>query len=167
MTLEFNSYYKFLSSNICLLPLKSNATIYVIDCRRFKSIVNQNINSFLVDKIQFEYPLYYEKDRIFKSCFSSIFQAAVRSSRRKRNQYVVDLRQNVDELKRRKKEGMEQNNLLRTLTVLWERLCSEVIIFSDFELIYLNNARSSLITRVHFSNILDFTGRGRAEGRYQ
>ena len=108
----------------------------MIDCHRFKSIVNQDINSFLVDKIQFEYPLYYEKDRILKSCFSSIFQAAVRSSRRKRNQYVVDLRQNVDELKRRKKEGMEQNNLLRTLTVLWERLCSEVIIFFDFELIY-------------------------------
>ena len=70
--------------------------------------------------------------------FHLTFQAAVRSSRRKRNQYVVDLRQNVDELKRRKKEGMEQNNLLRTLTVLWERLCSEVIIFSDFELIYFN-----------------------------
>ena len=112
----------------------------MIDCRRFKSIVNRNINSFLVDKkIQFEYPLYYEKDRFFKPCVSSIFQAAVRSSRRKRNQYVVDLRQNVDELKRRKKEGMEQNNLLRTLTVLWERLCSEVIIFSDFELIHPNN----------------------------
>ena len=55
-----------------------------------------------------------------------VLQAAVRSSRRKRNQYVVDLRQNVDELKRRKKEGLEQNTLLRTLTVLWERLCSEV-----------------------------------------
>ena len=138
MTLKLNSYNKFLSSNICLLPLKSNATIYVIDCRRFKSIVNQNINNFLVDKIQFEYPpICYEKDRIFEPCFSSIFQAAVRSSRRKRNQYVVDLRQNVDELKRRKKEGMEQNNLLRTLTVLWERLCSEVIIAFDVELIHL------------------------------
>ena len=97
--------------------------------------------------------------------FFIYFQAAVRSSRRKRNQYVVDLRQNVDELKRRKKEGMEQNNLLRTLTVLWERLCSEVIIFSDFELIYLN--KSSLITRIHFSDTLDFTGRGRTKGRYQ
>jgi len=52
--------------------------------------------------------------------------AAVRSSRRKRNQYVVDLRHNVDDLKRRKKEASEQNILLRTLTVLWERLCSEV-----------------------------------------
>ena len=49
---------------------------------------------------------------------------------------------------------MEQNNLLRTLTVLWERLCSEVIIFSDFELIYLN--KSSLITRIHFFDTLPF-----------
>ena len=32
---------------------------------------------------------------------------------------------------------MEQNNLLRTLTVLWERLCSEVIIAFDVELIHL------------------------------
>ena len=57
-----------------------------------------------------------------------LLQAAVRSSRRKRNQYVVDLRQNVEELKKRKKEAQEQNNLLRTLTILWERLCSEVIL---------------------------------------
>ena len=54
VTLKLNSYNKFLSSNICLLPLKSNVRIYVIDCRRFKSIVNQNINSLLFDKIQFE-----------------------------------------------------------------------------------------------------------------
>lgn len=32
---------------------------------------------------------------------------------------------------------MEQNNLLRTLTVLWERLCSEVIFSFDVELIHL------------------------------
>ena len=50
----------------------------------------------------------------------------MRSSRRKRNQYVVDLRQNVEDLKTRKREAHEQNNLLRTLTMLWERLCSEV-----------------------------------------
>ena len=68
---------------------------------------------------------------------SFILQAAVRSSRRKRNQYVVDLRQNVDELKRRKKEASEQNNLLRTLTVLWERLCSEVCFFYS-SVIYTN-----------------------------
>ena len=56
VTLKLNSYNKFLSSNICLLPLKSNAAIYVIDCGRLKTVVNQNINSLLVDNIQFEYP---------------------------------------------------------------------------------------------------------------
>lgn len=52
--------------------------------------------------------------------------AAVRSSRRKRNQYVVDLRDTVYELKRRRHEAKTQNELLKQLSALWERLCSEV-----------------------------------------
>jgi hypothetical protein len=56
-------------------------------------------------------------------CF---FQAAVRSSRRKRNQYVADLRDLVGDLKRRRVDGSTQNELLKQLTSLWERLCSEV-----------------------------------------
>lgn len=52
--------------------------------------------------------------------------AAVRSSRRKRNQYVVDLRDLVTDLKRRKSEAFTQNDLLKKLIGLWERLCSEV-----------------------------------------
>ena len=55
-----------------------------------------------------------------------VFQAAVRSSRRKRNQYVVDLRDLVTDLKRRKSEAFTQNDLLKKLIGLWERLCSEV-----------------------------------------
>ena len=55
-----------------------------------------------------------------------VFQAAVRSSRRKRNQYVVDLRDLVTDLKRRKSEALTQNDLLQKLISLWERLCSEV-----------------------------------------
>ena len=55
-----------------------------------------------------------------------LLQAAVRSSRRKRNQYVQDLRQHVDDLKRRKHDAMVENALLKQLTSLWERLCSEV-----------------------------------------
>ena len=54
------------------------------------------------------------------------FQAAVRSSRRKRNQYVVDLRDLVYDLKRRREEAVTQNELLKQLTSLWERLCTEV-----------------------------------------
>ena len=54
------------------------------------------------------------------------FQAAVRSSRRKRNQYVVDLRDHVFDLKKRKQEAITQNELLKQLTSLWQRLCSEV-----------------------------------------
>ena len=53
-------------------------------------------------------------------------QAAVRSSRRKRNQYVVDLRDLVCDLKRRRQDAMTQNELLQQLTCLWERLCTEV-----------------------------------------
>ena len=53
-------------------------------------------------------------------------QAAVRSSRRKRNQYVVDLRDLVIDLRRRRHEAMTQNELLKQLNILWERLCSEV-----------------------------------------
>ena len=55
-----------------------------------------------------------------------IFQAAVRSSRRKRNQYVVDLRDLVFDLRRKRQEAVTQNELLKQLTSLWERLCSEV-----------------------------------------
>ena len=54
------------------------------------------------------------------------FQAAVRSSRRKRNQYVVDLRDLVTDLKRRRQEAVTQNELLKQLIPLWERLVSEV-----------------------------------------
>ena len=54
------------------------------------------------------------------------FQAAVRSSRRKRNQYVVDLREHVIDLKKRKQDACTQHQLLVQLTNLWERLCSEV-----------------------------------------
>ena len=50
----------------------------------------------------------------------------MRSSRRKRNQYVVDLRDTVYELKRRRHEAKTQNELLKQLSALWERLCSEV-----------------------------------------
>ena len=97
---------------------------------------------------------------------SFILQAAVRSSRRKRNQYVVDLRQNVDELKRRKKEASEQNNLLRTLTVLWERLCSEVCFFILFSYIQISDKVSikvyALLTQCQFI----ITGRRRIKGGY-
>ena len=55
-----------------------------------------------------------------------VFQAAVRSSRRKRNQYVVDLRDLVTDLKRRKSEAETQNDLLKKLITLWDRLCGEV-----------------------------------------
>ena len=64
--------------------------------------------------------------RINFSLSFSTFQAAVRSSRRKRNQYVVDLRDTVYELKRRRHEAKTQNELLKQLSGLWERLCSEV-----------------------------------------
>ena len=50
----------------------------------------------------------------------------MRSSRRKRNQYVVDLRDHVFDLKKRKQEAITQNELLKQLTSLWQRLCSEV-----------------------------------------
>ena len=50
----------------------------------------------------------------------------MRSSRRKRNQYVVDLRDLVYDLKRRREEAVTQNELLKQLTSLWERLCTEV-----------------------------------------
>ena len=50
----------------------------------------------------------------------------MRSSRRKRNQYVVDLRDTVYELKQRRHEAITQNQLLKQLSGLWERLCSEV-----------------------------------------
>ena len=50
----------------------------------------------------------------------------MRSSRRKRNQYVVDLRDHVYDLKKRKQDAITQNELLKQLTSLWERLCSEV-----------------------------------------
>ena len=96
---------------------------------------------------------------------SFILQAAVRSSRRKRNQYVVDLRQNVDELKRRKKEASEQNNLLRTLTVLWERLCSEVCFFILFSYMQISDKRVKvyeLLTHCQFM----ITGRRRIKRGY-
>ncbi len=54
-----------------------------------------------------------------------MFQAAVRSSRRKRNQYVVGLREEVKDLKRRRKECQEENQLLRQLHGLWARLVQE------------------------------------------
>ena len=54
------------------------------------------------------------------------FQAAVRSSRRKRNQYVVDLRHHVDDLRKRRNDLEVEHSLLEQLTSLWERLCKEV-----------------------------------------
>ena len=58
--------------------------------------------------------------------FCLIFQAAVRSSRRKRNQYVVDLRHHVDDLRKRRNDLEVEHSLLEQLTSLWERLCKEV-----------------------------------------
>ena len=55
-----------------------------------------------------------------------MFQAAVRSSRRKRNQYVVDLRHHVDDLRKRRNDLEVEHSLLEQLTSLWERLCKEV-----------------------------------------
>eukprot|EP00094_Tigriopus_californicus_P000092 TCALIF_00089-PA protein Name:"Protein of unknown function" AED:0.03 eAED:0.03 QI:0/0/0.5/0.5/1/1/2/354/88 len=52
--------------------------------------------------------------------------AAVRSSRRKRSQYVVNLREKVTDLQQRRKEAQEENALLTQLTSLWMRLCAEV-----------------------------------------
>merc|ERR1719230_1975406 len=52
--------------------------------------------------------------------------AAVRSSRRKRNQYVQNLREHVTDLKKRKHDGMVQNKLLKQLATLWQRLIAEV-----------------------------------------
>ena len=54
------------------------------------------------------------------------FQAAVRSSRRKRNQYVQNLREHVTDLKKRKHDGMVQNKLLKQLATLWQHLIAEV-----------------------------------------
>ena len=54
------------------------------------------------------------------------FQAAVRSSRRKRSQYVVTLREEVAGLQRRRREAQEERVLLGQLTHLWQRLCDEV-----------------------------------------
>ena len=53
-------------------------------------------------------------------------QAAVRSSRRKRNQYVQSLRDHVTDLKKRKHDGLTQNKLLKQLANLWQRLLAEV-----------------------------------------
>ena len=50
----------------------------------------------------------------------------MRSSRRKRNQYVVDLRHHVDDLRKRRKDLEVEHSLLEQLTSLWERLCKEV-----------------------------------------
>ena len=55
-----------------------------------------------------------------------LFQAAVRSSRRKRSQYVITLREEVAGLQRRRREAQEERALLRQLTLLWQRLCDEV-----------------------------------------
>ena len=55
-----------------------------------------------------------------------LFQAAVRSSRRKRSQYVITLREEVAGLQRRRREAQEEHALLSQLTLLWQRLCDEV-----------------------------------------
>jgi len=54
------------------------------------------------------------------------FQAAVRSSRRKRSQYVAGLRDEVDRLHERRRECQEENGLLTQLHGLWSRLVTEV-----------------------------------------
>lgn len=58
--------------------------------------------------------------------FSFNFQAAVRSSRRKKSQYVVSLRQEVQDLKQKKREAEEANQLLKQLKSLWEQTLREV-----------------------------------------
>ena len=55
-----------------------------------------------------------------------VLQAAVRSSRRKRNQYVQSLRDHVTDLKKRKRDATDENRLLKQLSNLWQRLCTEV-----------------------------------------
>lgn len=60
----------------------------------------------------------------FSLCFP--LQAAVRSSRKKRSQYVVGLRREIEDLKNLVQEAQGENCLLRQLADLWGRLCSEV-----------------------------------------
>ena len=50
----------------------------------------------------------------------------MRSSRRKRNQYVVTLRDEVSRLRQRTRDAREENALLRQLRALWERTVREV-----------------------------------------
>ena len=50
----------------------------------------------------------------------------MRSSRRKRSQYVITLREEVAGLQRRRREAQEERALLGQLTHLWQRLCDEV-----------------------------------------
>jgi len=53
-------------------------------------------------------------------------QAAVRSSRRKRSQYVAGLKDQVERLRGRRRECQEENGLLTQLHTLWSRLVAEV-----------------------------------------
>ena len=50
----------------------------------------------------------------------------MRSSRRKRTQYVLNLRDKVEALQQRKADALEENTLLKQLNSLWTRLCEEV-----------------------------------------